>query len=925
MARTSKFEFTIDPSGDAFSFAPASVELTEELGRPFELLVDIRSTSDIDPASALGKVAKLEFSRDGGEPRTVVGIVESVEVIGTTSVGDAVHPSRVRVVSAMELLGRAVGCRIFQDMDVKQIVAAVLLDSGIPAPQQDFRLEATYPKRVYCVQYNESVLAFVSRLCEEEGIYFFSEASDDLEKIVFADKSSASAPIDGDPTLPCFSGTLDAGGDVIREIVESGSVRSGEMVLLDYDFERPTLDLTSKAAASKHTDLSVFDYPGLFVEPSEGKRLAKVKLEAEQVPAETVKIIADCGRLAVARKMEIANSPFPEAPTEYVVIRVVHRFALDGEFHAEATLLPATVPFRTRQTTPRPIIEGPQTARVVAPAGSPPETIHTESYGRAKVKFHWDTSKEVDDKASCWMRQAQLQTSGSMMLHRLDWEAVVEFHEGNPDRPVIVGRLYNGRFMPPYALPGGRTRTSLRTQSTPNGGGTNEIRFEDAAGGEEILIQAQRDQAIKTVNNRTKQVGNNETLVVGAKQSLTVGANQTVQITKGARENVKADVTESVGGDRKVDVNAVSALTVGGNSSTSVGGDHFEMNGNPLEAIIRLAAEKAKEIAKEQAAKALEKVNAKIQEKVDQVMGPINDLKSKAEAIAAPMQAIADGDLSGIAGMAADAMGLPLPPGFGGDAGADQAGGEAGGDAEGGEGESEEGGEGEQGEEESFTAQAGIDEAVDDAIETGIDAGADALLGALGIDSEGGGGASTANADGSKGDVAGIDATDRVKGPGHNLWSVGADMKETSGTLRVAAAITGITSEIAGNVEEKIGAAKAVLTWGDITSEVGKDKTEKALGFVTISRADESEEITGSKTQMIGGAILEKVKGDRSIESTGPATLIGAFHKIEAATKITFKCGESEVVVDADGVTVKSPIMTVMASKITLTKDVSQV
>jgi len=175
------------------------------------------------------------------------------------------------------------------------------------------------------------------------------------------------------------------------------------------------------------------------------------------------------------------------------------------------------------------------------------------------------------------------------------------------------------------------------------------------------------------------------------------------------------------------------------------------------------------------------------------------------------------------------------------------------------------------------------------------------------------------------GDVAGIDATDRAKGPGHNLWNVGADFTEHTGTLRTAAAITGITSEISGNVKEKIGAAKAILTWGDITSEIGGDKTEQALGFVTISRADENEQIAGNKTQMVGGAILEKVKGDRSIEAGGPATFIGAFHKIEADTKITFKCGGSEVVIDGDGVMVKSPLLLVLASKIKLAKDVSQV
>ncbi|MEO5726408.1 MAG: type VI secretion system tip protein TssI/VgrG, partial [Byssovorax sp.] len=715
--------------------------------------------------------------------------------------------------------------------------------------------------------------------------------------------------------------------DAVYSISERRRVVSGKFVLRDYDFKRPKLEMTASAESDADTDLEVYDFPGLYVEPAEGKRLAQVRLEAEQAARNVTLIESDCTRLDVGRKFKITDALHDEINGGYVVVAAVHELGYGGggeaTYRVVAELLPEAVKYRSPRVTPQPIVEGPQTARVVAPKGAPSEDIHTDEHGRCKVKFNWDLGPAQDDKASCWMRTGQLETSGSMILPRIGWEVVVEFLEGNPDRPVVSGRLYNGVFMPPYALPEGKTRTSMQTASTPGGGGANEIRFEDKAGAEELMIHAEFDQNLSTANNKTKNVGNNETVHVAVDSTKSVGANEDIKITMGFETNVAADQSLSVGGNRSLEVNAVTALNVGAASTTTVGGNHFEMDGNPLKALIAIAAERAAEVAKAAAGKAMDQINAAVQAKVDQAMAPITGLQQQMAQIGAGMEAVANGDMGGAAPLLAQAAGLPSPGAFassmaggaeagrgGGEAVAARAGGSPG-----------EGGGGEGG----LTNQLGVNEAVNSAIDRGAASAADALGSALGLDSEGGGGESAANEVGPVGDVAGVDATDRAKGPGHNTAKVTGDLKELVGSTRIRAVLNGVNNEIAGSVKETVGTAKVEMILGNRTETVGGSKTETALGLVIITKGDETEKVTGAKTTMVGGAILEKIGGGHSITAGAPATFIGAFHKIEAGTSITLKCGASEVVIDGSGIAMSSPLVTITAGKVSMTKAVSEV
>jgi type VI secretion system secreted protein VgrG len=701
-------------------------ELVRELGRPPVLEIEVRFSIDLNPLDAVGSVAYLAFGRAGEPIHEFAGVVEEVTQSGSPLTGSitellgssSAHSVRLRVVSRLALLERHVDTWIFQDLDVKEIVTKALESAGIPSDKQRWQLSGSYDKRPYCVQYFESTLDFVSRLLEEEGIYFHTIVEEGDEMFVFSDDSPASDDIDGDPALP-YRGDLgiEAPGDAVITIRERAEIRSGKFVLRDHDFERPRLDLTAEAEAGSFTELERYDYPGLYTDPRAARRSRRCASSPSRLAANSsiwsstpapargppLRAHRDSlrrhGRQALR---DACRAPLRVGRRALAAPRGLRREGLRRPIRRARARDPGRREVPHRADDAEADHRGPQSARVVGPAGAQPETIHTDEHGRIKVKFHWDLGPDQDDKATFWIRTSQLQTSGSMVIPRIDWEVLIEFLEGNPDRPVVMGKLYNGLFMPPYALPQGRTRTSLQTASSPGGGGTNEIRFEDQAGGEEIMIHAQYDQTKATANDKTTTIGNNTTRVVGVNETIQVAGNQTTKITMGSQLTVSSDQTISVGGNRNVEVNAVTGVTAGGSISITVGGNHFEMDGNPLEAILQIAAEKAIEVAQAAAGAAMAQINAAVQAKVDQVMGPINEMTAQIEQIGAGMEALRQGDLGAVAGIAAQAAGLPMPPGFGG-----AGGGEAGGGGEwhaAGDGGGEGGGGGDDA---SYTARSG--------------------------------------------------------------------------------------------------------------------------------------------------------------------------------------------------------------------------
>lgn len=912
MARTFQTAFSI---GGGQAVHVLSLREVHQLSRPAYVEVEVLLPVYLDTEALIGQTAELAFGWDSDPaPRKFVAVVESVTITGSSAVGNQARTYQYSflLVSPLSLLAGNVHCLIQQNVDVKDALSAVLTTNASMLTV-DWRLTGSYPKRDYCVQYLETDLAYFSRLLEREGIYYFLEAGDDgTLTLVIGDDSTAVSAIAGDPTLHRRNAVTGKSTDSILRMSETSAVVSGKFTLRDFNFLTPKLDMTATATAKTHTDFEVYDYPGGYLDPGDGKRVAQLRLDAEQVELQTLSIETDCTRVSVGRKLTVADTG--SADGDWLVTRVVHEYEWavggDGKYACHAELIPVLTKFRPACVTPRPVIEGPQTATVVAPAGSQAEEIHTDEHGRCKLLFNWDLGPYTDDRASAWFRVSQLQTSGSMMLPRVDWEVIVEFLEGDPDRPIVTGRLYNGTYMPPYALPEGKTRTSIKTASTPGAGGTNEIRMEDKSGSEEIMMHSQKDTNVNVANNKTKNVGNNESLHVGSDSKTSVGANQTVKITKGAKSDITANQTVSVGGTRSLEVNAVGAWNVTGNSTTTVGGSQSEQIGNPLEALIALAVAKATEIAQAKAAAAVAAVQGAVQGKIDQALGPVNDLVGKAGALGSGLQALGNGDLSALGGVVGGATGLPgigaMGAAMSGPPGGQGAGGGGGAPAGGGSVIPGAVTSALAAPDAAVAAASGmLGSAVSNAINSAASSAQAGLDAAAGVDAGGGGDSSLANAGGPAGAVAGVDQTDRTKGPGHSTYKCAAKHSETVGSIKVVGALNGINTNIGGNMKQDVGAAIVQMSYADYAESVTGNKTEKELGLIVLAKG-ETEHAKGAKTAMVGGLVLDKVGGNHSIEASGNLTIIGAMQKLQADNSITLTCGESSVTITGDGIAIKT-------------------
>jgi type VI secretion system secreted protein VgrG len=301
---------TVFEAGPLASLDVMELRIERRLGQVAEADVEVRASTYAEPDDLLGVPARIAFGR-GQADHQMLGIVTTVGMVTSPEDDDRDHLLyRIRVSSCLALLERQVDCRIFQEKSVKDIVSGVLRDFGITDAMQSWRLSATYPTREYCVQYRESALAFVKRLLEEEGIFFYSDVGDEGELLVFEDDSGLVDPVDGTTQVRYRHGAgLDATDDAVGVITERHRTATGTITLRDYDYKRPQLDLTCTAAAAADPDLEVYDYPGLYVDPAVGERLAQVKLEALQAERVTLELESDCPRIVPGRWLELVEAP----------------------------------------------------------------------------------------------------------------------------------------------------------------------------------------------------------------------------------------------------------------------------------------------------------------------------------------------------------------------------------------------------------------------------------------------------------------------------------------------------------------------------------------------------------------------------------------------------------------------------------------
>ena len=862
--------FLVLAIGEAVLDGVRELAIDKALGRPSKATLTVRLPEPLPPGDLLGQPARVMLGREAAE-QIVDGVVTEARLRLTELEG--AFAVRLVIESRLALLRGAVDHRAFLDKDVKEIVTEVLAGHGLGEDRQRWGLSETYEKRPMTVQHAESDWDFVSRLCEDEGITLFLSEDDDGELVTFTDRTPGAEPIEGDARVAfSTSGGLDGAADCFVEVEELCGLTAGKVTLRDYDFTKPSLDVKGEAEDARFAELERYEAHRGSVDPVHLARQARVLLEAEVATRRRIVLGGHCLRATPGRALTLEGAP-GSLDGKWLVVEATHRFSQGvGAVSTRVVAQPVDVPFRSPATTPRPIVVGHDTAFVVAPDGSEPETIHTDEHGRVKVRFRWDRSGRAVDDASAWMRVAQLQTAGSQVLPRIGWEVLVEYLEGDPDRPVVTGRVYNGATPPPYALPEGRTRTALQSASTPGGDGRNEIRLEDAAGKEEVAISAQKNQTIAVANDSTESIVSNFKKEIGSNLTLTVGGDETVRITSGVKSGAASEDV-SVGGSRDVKVDAVMGLAASGAIETSIGGSLSAQIGSPLKGLLDLAGEVVQEAVEAKVKEAAAQIQEKAKAAVDQLLGSVGDLASKAGAAGA---AAGSGDLGAALGAAA---GLPSP-------GASSLGAALGMDA----------------------GLAGL-----------ADAAMQKVGEAMGSESGGGSGESEANEAGPDGALPANAAAQGACGPGHSILHALATLDESVGGSKVTLAAGKVTTAVGGARTISVGAARVELVGGD-RAETCTSKTEEEAGRVVIASGAISEATAADRSTKVGGAILEKVGGSATLKAGGNLALIGALWKVTAKSAIVLECGGSKVTIAGGGIEISTPALTLTAPTIKVPK-----
>lgn len=558
-------------------------EAREGLSELFSVeLVLACDDSDIEFEQVVGMPATLELMGDD-EPRYFNGVVVDFEL---DSVGQRYTFYRALVVPKIWFLAQRHNSRIFQEMSTQDIVSKVLTDAGIPADEFRFALAGATQTREYCVQYRESELGFISRLLEEEGICYFFEHTYDKHVLVMASGSAAHQDVAGEATLRFHDQSTGNVPDAehIFAFRYREQVRTGAVTLRDYNFRKPSMLPEGEKPGSKDSKLEFYDYPGLFMDPSAGKALAQVRWEEFRAPVKLATGKSTSPRLTIGYRFELDGHPRASLNKQYLLTRAHHVAAqpqvleeqagsAGTEYTCDFECIPSDVPYRPPQLTPKPVVEGAQTAIVVGPSG---EEIYPDEHGRVKVQFHWDREGKMDEKSSCWIRVNQPWAGnqwGFMFLPRIGQEVIVDFLEGNPDRPIITGRVYHGTNKPPYSLPDEKTKSTIKSDSSPGGGGFNELRFEDKKGEEQIFIHAERNQDIRVKNDLMEWVGNDRHLIVKNNQNELVEADKSTEVKGDEKEAVQGDHDRYVKGDDVHAIDGAQHITVKGEQREEIGAD----------------------------------------------------------------------------------------------------------------------------------------------------------------------------------------------------------------------------------------------------------------------------------------------------------------------------------------------------------------
>ncbi|AVO53315.1 type VI secretion system tip protein TssI/VgrG [Ectopseudomonas mendocina] len=576
-AQANQTHFSLSIEGVEHDLQVLEFSGREAVSQPYAFDVELISERpDLDLESLLHQRAFLAFDQND------TGIHGLIHRIAQGESGKHMTRYRLTLVPQLAYLAHRTNQRIFQHLTVEKIIGQVLEEHGIQADAYQFQLGSIYPEREYCVQYDESDLHFIQRLCEEEGIHYHFQHSNEGHVLTFGDDQTAF------PRLAPLAYQQDTGlvadDPVIKHFGVRVETRTSQVTRRDYDFEKPRLQLEAKAEGDAQPKLEDYDYPGRYTDRERGKHLAKRALERHRHDFELAQGDGDSPTLVSGHFLDLSEHPRQEWNQLWLLTEVLHEGKqpqvleesvtsdtqpADGftqGYRNRFTATPWDVPYRPSLAHPKPRILGSQSAVVTGPAG---EEIHCDQYGRVKVQFFWDREGQADEKTSCWLRVSSSWAGdryGAITIPRIGMEVLVTFLEGDPDQPLVTGCLYHAEHVVPYELPANKTRSVFKTLSSPGGGGYNELRIEDRKGVEQIYVHAQRDW--------DENIEHDQKIRVGNERHDTVEAN--------AYSHFKAEEHRTTHGDRKTEIKANDHVTVGDSQHIKLGNGQFIKAGQEI-------------------------------------------------------------------------------------------------------------------------------------------------------------------------------------------------------------------------------------------------------------------------------------------------------------------------------------------------------
>lgn len=580
----------------------------ETLGQPFKYQLTMLSEDiNLDPNKIVGKNITFLFELQGkGEWRPFNGYVSrfwasSPQKIGTEK--GEIREYKATVVPWLWFLGKTTDCRIFQNKTIPEIIDKIFNEYGVSKFTKD-KLSGNYPKHEYCVQYRESDLNFITRLMQEAGISYYTEHKSGEHTIHLSDDKSDYQPC-SESVIEFHSGSRS--NDHIYTWEKSTRFPSGKYTQKAFNFTKPSSDLTTKANGlskiSETSNYEIYDYPGEYYESGDGKSETKVRMEEMEVDENTFIGSSHCRSFYAGGTFKLDKYIVKaEAKKEFLItgieIYAEDRSQTNAEFAVQDfsntfTCIPKNVPFRAKRAANKPQMSGVQTAIVSGPSA---DEIYVDEYGRVKVQFHWDREGNSDENSSCWIRVSQSWAGknwGAIFHPRVGQEVIVDFIEGDPDRPIITGRVYNGEQGLPYDCPANKNQSGIKSRSTKDGGTANfnELRFDDSIGSEHVYLHAEKDYQQHVENDSDVTIEHDLSTTIGNDEKRSVGNNRTSDIGTNDTINVGSNMTIEAGssitfktGAAEIKMSSSGAITIKG-TTVKVEGTKTDVIGSAMVAI----------------------------------------------------------------------------------------------------------------------------------------------------------------------------------------------------------------------------------------------------------------------------------------------------------------------------------------------------